>query len=123
MITTPPGVTLCCAALLVLAGCSDSDGAGRSSSSERSPSAPNSTEGSSTSTVATAKAVQACRDLLRDGWEFPAEEHPDVSWDPATGIAEFHFNDETLTLDLHKDKQCQHVPGIGPIIKRMLEEN
>ena len=63
-----------------------------------------------------------CADLLASGWQPPAEEAPDISWDPETGIAQVSFTGERLVINVIADAKCRELPVLGPMIGRMVDD-
>ncbi len=63
-----------------------------------------------------------CRHLLDSGWQ-AAPTDADVSWDPATGRAEFRFGAaEPVVVDVH-DPDCAQVPDLSRMVASMLEDH
>lgn len=73
--------------------------------------------------TATEEDVVSCAELLAAGWEPPAEDAPDLSWDPVTGILHLTFTDEQLVLNIRTDAKCQKLPVVGPMIERALADD
>lgn len=69
----------------------------------------------------TSVPVTSCQKLLDSGWSAPVAE-PEISYDPASGIAIIILGDETLTLDVLNDDACKRVPTVGPLVKQLLKD-
>ncbi|MFC7500939.1 hypothetical protein, partial [Nocardioides sp. GCM10030258] len=68
------------------------------------------------------REVTKCSELLASGWQPPPDAVPDFSWDSESGIIQVYVGDETLVLDVHRDKDCQSLPILGPLIVRGLAD-
>lgn len=81
------------------------------------PPVSSSTEPSTQTTL----PMTSCRELLDSGWTAPVAE-PEITYDPASGIAVIILGHETLTLDVLNDDACKHVPFIGPLVVQLLAD-
>lgn len=82
---------------------------------------PSQSPNTATTAPSSKEPVTACADLIRDGWQPPLEEAPDISWDPGTGIARVTFTDDQLVLDIRNDPKCRELPTIGRMIGQILD--
>lgn len=68
----------------------------------------------------TPSTTHSCAALLAADWAPPKDMLDfDMSHDPESGIVEFHFGNQTLRLDAYHDQDCDRLPVIGRVIKRI----
>lgn len=125
-------LALVATALLIVAGCgsgsspSNSTLGNGSAGSENAPGTSAPGPGSTSDPVESESAtepglpVSDCETLLKEGWR-PPEEEPDISWTPGSGVAVISFTETRLVVNVMDDPACQRLPGVGQMIKTIVE--